>query len=98
MASMISFHCSCGKNFMVYVPKVFGTTTRNMSLAEMQRTDEEEEKTGEVDSAIDAMTAIGFEVIDGRKTSVITCEGCGTTKDVKKDIVARTEPDNPTLH
>ena len=98
MATMTGFHCSCDKGYMVYTPKKLYGEFLGISQDELQRMDEEDEKTGEIDGARSVAAKLGFEFIDGRKTSVVVCVDCGETRDVLKDFIEQIQANRPSFH
>ena len=82
MALGLSYRCSCGERFKIYLPKkkVYGETVS--SAVDWAAIDEREEADGEIDDVKQVALSTGCTFVDGRYTEQLTCPGCTTELDL----------------
>ena len=76
MALGLSYRCSCGEHFKIYVPKnkIYGEVVSQ--AVDWQAVDAREEADGEVDDVQRVAETTGCTFIDARKISLLRCSEC----------------------
>ena len=89
MALGISYRCTCGENFKIYLPKgkVYGDTVSH--AVDWQAVDAREEANGEVDEVQRVAETTGCTFVDGRTTACLTCPRCLKELDLVRHFRAR---------
>ncbi len=92
MALGLSYRCSCGKKFKVYMPKrkIFGEIVSR--VVDWQAIDSREEANGEVDRVQRLALVSRCEFVDGRMTDRLICSNCtseiGLTEHFRTSLVS----------
>ena len=79
MALSLSYRCSCGEHFKIYVPKNKMVVSR---AVDWEAVDTREEADGEVDDVKRVAETTGFTFIDARKISLLRCPECMSEVDL----------------
>ena len=76
MALGITYRCTCGEKFKIYLPKgkVYGDTVSR--AVDWRAVDAREEADGEVDAVQRLAETTGCTFVDGRDTACLICPGC----------------------
>ncbi|MBT3344438.1 MAG: hypothetical protein HN712_23520 [Gemmatimonadetes bacterium] len=76
MALGLSYRCSCGERFKVYLPKgmVYGETVSR--VVDWNAVDAREEADGEVDAVQRLAETTGCTFVDASKTARLACPRC----------------------
>lgn len=76
MALGISYRCTCGEKFKIYLPKgkVYGEAVSR--AVNWQAIDAREEADGEVDEVERVAATTGCTFVDGRVTACLICPSC----------------------
>ncbi len=82
MALSLSYRCSCGEHFKIYVPKnkIYGEVVSR--AVDWQAVDAREEADGEVDDVKRVAETTGCTFIDARKISLLRCPECMSEVDL----------------
>jgi hypothetical protein len=82
MALGLSYRCSCGQLFKIYLPKnkIYGETVSE--AVDWSAVDAREEADGEVDEVRRVAETTGCTFVDGRRAESFTCPACATEVDV----------------
>lgn len=82
MALGLSYRCSCGKRFKIYLPKgmVYGETVSR--VVDWRAVDAREEADGEVDDVQRVAETTGCTFVDGSKTARLSCPSCTSEVDL----------------
>jgi hypothetical protein len=89
VALALSYCCTCGRRYKIYVPKqkVFGETISRS--VDWQAVDAREEAHGEVDEVRRVADVTGCTFVDGRHTARLVCPGCAAEIDFFEQFRSR---------
>lgn len=82
MALGLSYHCTCGERYKVYLPKnkVYGEAVSH--AVDWHAVDIREEADGEVDEVKRVAATTGCTFVDGRDVARMSCTRCETEIDL----------------
>ena len=89
MALGLSYRCSCGERYKIYLPKgkVYGEAVSR--AVDWRAVDAREEADGEVDEVRRVAETTGCIFVDGRLTSRLICRHCATEIDLVRHFRSR---------
>lgn len=82
MALGLSYHCTCGKKYKVYMPKRKLFVDLVNRAVDWQAIDAREEAEGEIEKMERLAEMTRCQFVDGRMTESLTCSDCATQVDL----------------